>query len=369
MIKKNSFLNLIYGLFTIFLLIIIIKNPNEIILAASNSLTLWYKALLPTLFPFMCGVGILSELGIPIFIGKFLNPIMYPLFGVSGKCAFPWIMGLISGYPMGAKITNDLFHQGEINANDSQKILSFCNNPGPLFVIGTAACVMLKNKSIGYLLMICIFLSSLTTGIIFRFFNTKNNITITVKKQEYKSKDTKNILGNVIYSSIVTISQIGGFVVIFGIIIKSLEITGISNILVNIFSFLPVSKDFISGIISGIFEITSGIEIISNSSEDIILKLIAIGAILSWSGISIISQSFSILSECYIKKNIYIFSRLINSLFTGVYVYLLFPFFENNIKKAVPAILIKDTAINYINIYFLFFLFSLIIFVMTKKKV
>ena len=48
--------------------------------------------------------------------------------------SYALLLGLICGYPMGAKLTADLFREGKITKSEAQYLLTFCNNPGPVFI-------------------------------------------------------------------------------------------------------------------------------------------------------------------------------------------------------------------------------------------
>ena len=62
---------------------------------------------------------------------------MRPLFNVPGESAYAFIMGLISGYPVGAKIVTDLRKTNLCSKDEGERMLCFTNNSGPLFIIGT----------------------------------------------------------------------------------------------------------------------------------------------------------------------------------------------------------------------------------------
>lgn len=62
---------------------------------------------------------------------------MKPIFNVPGIGAYAFIMGIISGYPVGAKIVTEFRKNGECSKAEAERLLSFTNNSGPLFIIGT----------------------------------------------------------------------------------------------------------------------------------------------------------------------------------------------------------------------------------------
>ena len=62
---------------------------------------------------------------------------MRPVFNVPGEGIFALLMGSISGYPIGAKTVSNLKSQGIINSIESERLIAFTNNSGPLFILGT----------------------------------------------------------------------------------------------------------------------------------------------------------------------------------------------------------------------------------------
>ena len=79
---------------------------------------------------------------------------MRPLFCVPGEGAFAFIMGIISGYPTGAKIVIDFRKQGICTKAEAERLLAFTNNSGPLFIVGTIGISLFANTTTGFLLLI-----------------------------------------------------------------------------------------------------------------------------------------------------------------------------------------------------------------------
>ena len=100
---------------------------------------------------------------------------MRPLFCVPGEGAFAFIMGIISGYPTGAKIVIDFRKQGICTKAEAERLLAFTNNSGPLFIVGTIGISLFANTTTGFLLLITHILACITVGILFRFWK-KNDI-------------------------------------------------------------------------------------------------------------------------------------------------------------------------------------------------
>ena len=91
---------------------------------------------------------------------------MKPVFGLNGIAAFPFFLGMLSGYPMGAKITAELYERKQVTLEEAQHILVFSNNPGPLFLIGTIGTGFFGMPQYGYLLLFSSVFGSVLTGIL-----------------------------------------------------------------------------------------------------------------------------------------------------------------------------------------------------------
>lgn len=269
---KRNFLPMVFIFFTFGLLIFSKSNLP----AVKQGLELWASSVVPSLFPFFVATELLINTNIITHIGYLLNNFMKPIFNISGEGAFCFIMGLISGYPVGAKIACNFRKNNICSKEECERLLSFTNNSGPLFIIGTVGVLMYKNSTIGLLLLVTHVLASITVGVIFRFWkknrDSKNVYTSPIEKANSKQNVSFSNLGEVlaqsITSSISTILLIGGFIVIFASIISILKSSGILNVfttmLTPLFNGLHISSSFISPLLTGFLEITSGISAISN---------------------------------------------------------------------------------------------------------
>ena len=97
---KRNFLPLIFLIFTFSLLLFSKSNLP----AVKSGLALWANSVIPSIFPFFVATELLMHTNIITQLGNILNRYMKPLFNIRGEGAFAFIMGIISGYPVGAKI-------------------------------------------------------------------------------------------------------------------------------------------------------------------------------------------------------------------------------------------------------------------------
>lgn len=349
---------------TLFLLYCLLRFPQELLQKAIESVNLWFHLVLPSLFPFLTATGILIRLGVAHKFGQLFQPLMQPIFHLSGICAFPLILGMISGYPSGAKITVTLCQKKALSYKEAQRILAFCNNPGPLFVVGTAGTAFLKNPFFGYFMLFCIFAGAIATGLLFRFFYKKTDIT--TKSVSYATslvtEPTGKILSDSVADAMETVTQIGGFIILFGVVIEALQQTGIiAGLTQSLCSILPLSSAAVAGILGGILEMTNGASLLSQAPEQTQIQLVCITAILSFGGFSILAQTLGILSPLSISSVKYIFSKCINSIFSTIICFFCYPIVQNKLIKAVSvsSFPTKTASYSYLSFSFFFLLFSL----------
>ena len=128
---KNHF----FQFFLILCFFVMLLFPSKVFEGAKSGLLLWFLTVLPTLFPFLLISRLLLDSCACSLLNKLLAPVISRLFGISAQGSFAFIVGFLCGYPMGAKITADLFHARQISKAEASYLLSFCNNTSPAFLI------------------------------------------------------------------------------------------------------------------------------------------------------------------------------------------------------------------------------------------
>jgi sporulation integral membrane protein YlbJ len=312
-ILKNK--NIPSIMFLLLIVFLIIKNPALSVSAANDGINLWIFVVMPSLLPFFIINDMLISLKVPENLSILFSPLAKLLFNTSGYGAYVFIMSIFSGYPAGAKITSDLIRNKKISADEGQKILAFSSTSGPLFIIGVVGASLLKSQAAGYLLLIVHILGAFINGILFRFIlNKSKGYSSKIEKPTYDKKSTSELLSSAITNSLYTGGLIGGYIILFSVIISLIKqiqfFTIISHLLNNLF-FLPIhTANIISYFLQALFEISNGTKIISDIPTSMELKLVLLSFIIAFSGLSIIGQVSGIISKTKINLNIYIISKI-----------------------------------------------------------
>ncbi len=334
---KNIILPILFLTFAICLVLFSSTNLS----AAKNGLNLWANSVIPSLFPFFVATELLSYTNIINIIGKRLNKFMKPFFNVRGEGAFAFLMGIISGYPVGAKIASNFRNNNICSKEECERLLAFTNNSGPLFIIATVGIGMYASSTIGILLFITHILACITVGFLFRFWKYKhsdNNNPHYFSSNNIKTSNLSvsfsnlgEIIGKSITNSISTVLNIGGFVVIFSVVISIIKTSHFIAFFEPIFNFLHIPFKLSENFILGIVEITNGIFSISTIPEKkISINIILTAFLLGCGGISILLQVWSITSKTDLSIKPYIIGKILHGLFASLYVFIfihVFPFF------------------------------------------
>lgn len=335
--KQNlhgKFSGIIIPAIVLFFNVFIILHPKEIIGASSAGISLWFNNVFPSLLPFIVGANILTGLGFVHFLGTLLEPLMYPAFGVPGCGGFALVAGMTSGYPMGAKITGDLCRNGELTSDEAQRLISFTNNSGPLFILGAVGIGMFHNSRIGYFIMAVHYGAAIITGLLFKYYKCTNPPATPrgsriVKKaftnmRNYRLKNAHGfgqILADSVTNSMETILVVGGFITLFCVLVKIIELTNLTHMIIALLApvlhYVSLPEDVFNGIFVGLMEVTNGTQLLSVLPQNA-YSVISAAAIISFGGFSIHAQSIGFLQKTGVRAPIYIFSKVIHSIIATV---------------------------------------------------
>ncbi|MBR4261251.1 MAG: sporulation integral membrane protein YlbJ [Clostridia bacterium] len=254
-----------------------------------------------------------------------------------GEASYAFIMGIISGYPVGAKIVNKFIEDGTCSKQEAERMLAFTNNSGPLFIIGTVGISLFGDTHVGIILFITHILSCLTVGFIFGFIS--KHVSFNSKKRNYKDSTTSNmyslsdlgsILSNSITNSISTILLIGGFIVLFSIIISILNSLNIIDILAGVLTKIGISSNIGTGLLTGLIELTNGVNCISCiHAKNMSWQIISAAFLLGFAGLSIFLQIFSIASKNNLSMKPYLIGKILQGCFAGIYTAIILNCFDS----------------------------------------
>ncbi len=332
--------NLSIPVFCVILLVSLVLFSKTALDSALSGLKLWLQVVLPSLLPFFITAEILNATGIMGALGVLLEPVMRPLFNVPGCASFPLVMGVSSGYPVGAKITAGLWEKNLISRREAERLLAFTNNSGPLFIIGAVSTGMFNMPRLGLLLFLCHIGAGITVGIIFNIFSRKGTkahgpgftfrrnilkrfkeeLSLQLKKDWSFSRE----FGKAVKNSAATVAAIGSYIIFFSVLISLLMETGLAESLCRMLhKYLKpfgIEQETLAAVLSGFFEITAGTRMAASALEAPLLqRLAAASFIIGWAGLSVHSQVVGIISGTGISIKPYLLGKLLHGTLSAVY--------------------------------------------------
>ncbi len=310
--KKNTFIAVIL----IFIIVFMLISPQNSILACFKGINVWSSTLLPALFPFFFITKLLAETGGIEKLGSLLAPITQKLYNAPGISGYVWAMGIISGYPVSAKLTSDLYKNNVISKGQACRITAFTSTSGPLFIVGSVGVGMFFNQKIGIIMLLSHILGATLNGLIYRNYMT-NETFVPAINIEHKSDD--NILENCMLSAIKSVLIVGGYVCFFFMIITIINNFGLfTPINWALSKILPLSYSTISSITNGIVEVTRGcLDLSTLGLKPTVLCVIAT-ALISFGGFSIFLQALTFLKSFGISTAFYFVIKITQTLLSSV---------------------------------------------------
>lgn len=266
--------------------------PEQVLYGAQNGLALCINAVIPSLLPFMLVSSCVIKSGFSRPLGAALSKVLSPLTNMSTAGCVCFVTGLFGGYGVGARAVYESYREKQLSREEAERILPFCNNAGPLFIIATVGISFFMSKSIGVLL----FLVQLVTALICArvLSGEAEEKGIKVKDEWNCYKKNKPPLGELITTCAI---ESGGAIINACVFVITFS---------AILEILPFGE---YSILSGILEVTRGC---SELSREGIKALPLISAFLSWGGMSVHFQA-SALTKGQFNMKIYYFGKVLAS--------------------------------------------------------
>lgn len=290
--------------------------PQAGLEAARDGLALCYNVIVPSLFPFFVLSSLVVELGLAGYLGRALEGIMRPLFNVSGACASAVVLGFVGGYPVGAKTAIALYQNGACTKTEAERLLAFCNNSGPAFILGVVGAGVFASSRIGLLLYLAHAAASVCIGIMFRFYrkDRKHARGERAAPQIQARRFTAALTGSVTGSFHATLN-ICAFVIFFTVVIRMLFHSGLLSAaaagLAAVLAPLGFPADLAQPLLTGIIELTSGVWSLAGSGA--LAGRISMAAfMLGWAGVSVHCQVLSFLGNSGLSPRTYFWGKILH---------------------------------------------------------
>jgi sporulation integral membrane protein YlbJ len=353
-IGSSRWISALFGLGAIALVGMIIAFPSQAFSASLSGLQIWWEFVFPALLPFFILSEIMLGLGIVHAVGLMLEPAMRILFRLPGAGGWAVAMGFTVGFPAGAKAASDLRKQGAITRMEGERLLAVSHLCSPVFLTSVVAVGFWGRAELGLPLIIIHYLSALLAALVLcRLFpSSAERMESTAPSKTAETAETRNepeppmrrrrrpplllrmydqmikaqrldgralgrLLGDAVGSSVQSLLAIGGFMIVFSVLIKLLGVSGVAGWLQIALETLlrpfgmpaPLSQGFVTGL----FEVHLGTYGISQSGGIGAWAAALLSAAIAWSGLSVHAQVKSLIAGTDLRYTPFLVSRALHS--------------------------------------------------------
>lgn len=288
------------------LLLYMLLFPKKVLADSLAGLDLWFHTVLPSLLPFMIlsnvliGANVVSQLMRP-FSGFFRH-----VLGLSPEGGYAWLLGLFCGFPMGARLTGDMYRQHRISREEAGYLLTFANQSSPMFLSTYVVLHGLGDSTLTLPVFVIFYASAFLTSLVFRIRSRRFGLPPSKPKKEVPEQTSYgNLLDTSIMNGFEIITRLGGYIILF-------------SILAGIVLQLPAPLRTAAPFLSGLTEITTGIHTISGTTLPLQVKFTAIVCSTAFGGFSTVAQTSCMLNGTGLSIFTYLKGKLVNAAVAGL---------------------------------------------------
>lgn len=273
----------------------LILHPTVSFSGIRDGLELWFRIVLPTLFPFLILIGLMMSYQVPERISRLLSPLLQKT-PFREEYLFPCMVGLLSGYPSGAKTLNDLVASRCLSRQEGEWLFCFCNNVSPAFFLNYVFVQSIPVGNLRFLLLFFLYLAAILASLPFR----PDRRSLHSQPAPKPSSKPKLMLDEIFMNTCEILVKTGCYIMVF-------------SLLCQIAALYLEPYPYPNMILAGCLEITNGISALSHLPSGHPFLLPASMAFCGFGGLSAMLQSFSVVKASGLSKKKYALSKLLNT--------------------------------------------------------
>jgi len=314
---RSLMITMLLGGTAVLLVMFIIIYPAAVFQSALSGMKLWWDFVFPSLLPFLILSEIMMATGSIHAMGTILNPITRLLFRISPSKSWIPLMGLISGYPSGAKIIGSMQHKDKLSKEEAEQLLSLSHLCNPMVMIVVIGVCFFHQVSIGIYIAVVHYLTAFLTNIFMyrksshavHLNKPQHNILLqslynAIQAQKADGRTFGKVLGDAVANSIQNLLLVGGSIMFFSVVIRVAALALPQKIMTGTTATL----------LPGLFEPHLGAYAISQSPHiPLLIKLTLISLVLSWSGLSVHIQVKGFIHQLKLRYFPFLLSRLMHA--------------------------------------------------------
>ncbi|MBQ7566825.1 MAG: hypothetical protein IJT18_06865 [Oscillospiraceae bacterium] len=279
------------------LLAFFILLPDTARSAVESGLSVCGKVLIPSLFPYFAVSELLIVSGAAQAAAKRLGRRISGIFHLPPVVSVAWTLGLLGGYPVGAKMIGELCREGQLTKRDAEAALPLCSNAGPALFFGMIGGTLLGNSAAGAVLFAIHVASSVIVGLIIR---PKRASAEEKRMPCLPERSFSEALTDSVKNAANAMFNVCAFVVFFSVIAAAAG---------EVLKGVPTA----ALLIRCTAELTGGAVALAGSALPWAVKFPLLAALAAWGGLSVHLQSMALLRGCDLKMKKYFTGKALHA--------------------------------------------------------
>lgn len=276
----NRVLRPVWGLLPVALMAALLWQSAAVGQAVREGLILCVRSVIPSLFPFFVAVSLAVESGAFHLLRQLGLPV--------GAAVF--LLGIVGGYPVGARTVGALCRAGQLSRADGARLLTFCNNAGLSFILSIAGGVVFGSRRAGLALYGIHAVSALAAG---GLLGGLRRGTADRPDPVPEPPSPAAALVSAVGGGALAMVNVCAFVVFF---------LAVAALLRQLWPGLPPP-------LSGLLELTGGITSLHDGRAD----FCGAAALLGWGGLSVHCQTAAVLEGTGIPLGRYLLAKAVQA--------------------------------------------------------
>lgn len=295
--SKTPYLKIIAFVLILSICTLMLVWSKEIFSGISLGIQICLQTLIPSMFGFMILSDIIANSKLSQILSRPFRLFSRLVFKLDGELFSIFLLSLLGGYPIGAKIIAEKIRNGTLSTESGQRMLDYCIHCSPAFLISGVSAILWNQLSLG--VMLCI--AQTLSGILMGFLLSRRKPVIFSRTQQKQTYSPAPVLFvNSVNRSARSMGIVCSFVVLF---------CGIFSLT----DLLPLSQQNLN-LIKGLLEVTSGCQMIQ--TESAMASILLVSLYTSFGGVCVWLQIMALLNGTGVRMFPFICKRLLYTLFS-----------------------------------------------------
>ncbi len=276
-------------LFVASVLLALLLSPARYFVSVQKGVLLFASSVLPSMLPYFFFTKLLTGTGCVGTLSTTVGKPLGKVWGNSPVTAYPFLMSLLSGYPVGARVLADLYEKGLLTKEEAARAASFCSTSGSMFVLGSVGAVILGDAKAGVVILVTHYVGAFLNGLLYR--GKKSEVCPPAMPL---SSQSGALLSEAMYESVLSLALVGGFIAVANLLGDMFfDLLGLTG--------LALGGKTAGAVLYSVFEVTRGcVEFAALGIERVWTAALCAFAV-SFGGLSVLLQSLAFLGKTGLK--------------------------------------------------------------------